>query len=221
VTYADAIAAARRQGSAVLPGPDFMELSAALDARRRRRSNRRGMLVALAAVVVVAVGLAALLQREQTGFLAPSPAEPMQAVFDDVARKTPEVAIERELPRLRKPRLRAPAPPVEIVADEPDDPRTHADALYRRAEQHMARGEDSQARRLLQQLTRKHPRYPQWGQAMIDWARLQERRGQGQQAACLYRRYLRRHPTGALASDARASIDRLAQSPAIDVAKCR
>jgi TolA-binding protein len=183
--------------------------------------------VAAALVLVVGGATAAVLGPSAIAEPTPIDRTPVQAVLDrDIADAAGEVvpAPEPSRPRLRRPKLSAaPALVVEIEEESktPSAVVLDADALYRRAEQHMARRDYVAARKDLRALLRRFPAYAQRGAATIDYARVEERLGRGQAAACLYARYLAEHATGSLASDARRALDRLARSPSIDAAKCR
>jgi TolA-binding protein len=99
--------------------------------------------------------------------------------------------------------------------------RLDAEALYRRAEQHMAAGNLSAARKDLRALVRRFPESEQHATAMLDLARLHGRLGHHQRAACTYRSFLDRHGGHVLATDANKALADLEGRPGVDLARCR
>jgi TolA-binding protein len=230
VKYDDIIEIAKKQDCGPTPGPDFMTLMAASTAAKAAagKSALTWLWTAIAGVgvaggityAVVAGGgdsppdveppVAAAPQPSLAGKPAPAPksvaVEPADVeANDDVTPEEPQAADEPQA-RPASPRL---------------EKRLDAEALYRRAEQHMAAGKLTAARRDLRTLVRRFPESEQHATAMLDLARLQGRLGQHQRAACTYRRFLDRHGGHVLATDANKALAGLEGKPGVDLARCR
>jgi tetratricopeptide (TPR) repeat protein len=228
--YEDVIDLARAQDVAEHPGPDFMALMNAVgkEPEPSRRWLWLGSAVALAAATVLAfvwLGPGRSLQRNEGA----SPNQDQAAMRARASTDLRET-IERRPPLPpRHDRVRIEAPlPSEAEGDTdglPDTPAPRqppsAEELYRRAEAHMRAGKLRRARSLLTRLLRGHPDYPGRGDVVADLARLEERLGRPQRAACYYDQLATRFSAHPLAAEARKARSRLREAHGLDLTTCK
>ena len=231
--YEDVIDLARKQDAGSHPGPDVMRLLAARGPATPSRRN--GLFWAGAAAAVAAATVALWLGGSTLFDASESDGARSQAALDEAESRGESVqpaAVEgrADAPRPPPPETtplpaEPPAPVVEPDAPRsPDPPAVHKplspEELYRKAESQMAAGKLGAARLTLRRLVKRHPDYSGRAAAWVDWARLEERLGRAQRAACVYRSFERAYGQHPLANDARRAVDRLTADPEVSLADC-
>lgn len=226
--YDDVIKAARDQDAGPNPGPEFSTLLTAAAAGNAAAGKSLGtwLLAALGGITLIGGATFLFMGGEEE----PAPAEPVAVVAPvEPATREPEVAPPPEpapapapapvvAPPEEEPEAQKPAPKLKTTRPQnADDP----EALYRSAEDHMAAGELGVARGELRRLVRKFPDYKRHSTAMLDLAKLENRMGKSQAAACSYRAFMGKYPRDPMSSDAKTALGKLEKDAKVDVTRCK
>ena len=234
--YDEIIQVAKEQDPGPNPGPDFSTLltASAVTSGAASKSVLGWLFAGIGAVTVVGA-VVFVVGSEPEPNPMPQPASAVaHEVATDPAGPPPVASSAPELPSVVAPippsepeeTEPSPAPEAEAepaVAERPRKPegREDPEELYRRAEKHLAAGRLGAARSDFRRLVTRFRDDRRHSVALIDLAKLEQRMGKKQSAACRYHDFLDRYPRDMMAGYARNALARLREDPRVDTGRCK